>query len=239
MERHLDTELRALKDKILSMGGAVEASLEEATQALILREPARFEKVYDFESQINESHMAVDEFCLKILARQSPLAADLRLIIAVIKINTDLERMGDQAINIAKNGARYLSEPPLKPLIDIPRMATDVRAMVRLALDAFVKKDLRLAQEVLQRDDAVDQLKHQILTDLKKYMTEDPSTIERSLNLILIARNLERIGDHATNIAEDVIFAISGKDIRHGHREALGGASLPGASSENSGEPRS
>ena len=141
MERHLDVELRALKEKILSMGGAVEASLEEATQALILREPARFDRVFELEKSINEAHMAVDEACLKILARQSPLAADLRLIIAVIKINTDLERMGDQAVNIAHNGRRYLSEPPLKPLIDIPRMATDVRSMVRLSLDAFVKRD--------------------------------------------------------------------------------------------------
>jgi phosphate transport system protein len=150
------------------------------------------------------------------LARQSPLAADLRLVVAVIKINTDLERMGDQAVNIAYNGQRYLEEPALKPLIDLPRMAQIVREMVRQALDAFVRQDLVLARQVLDRDDAVDNLKDQIFRELLTYMISDPKTIQRALNLILIARNLERLGDHATNIAEDVIYAISGRDVRHG-----------------------
>jgi phosphate transport system protein len=216
MERHFDSELRALKEQILSMGGAVERAIEEATHGLVDREPARFKTVHELEKGINQSHIEVDENSVKLLARQSPLAADLRLVVAIIKINTDLERMGDQAVNIAYNGERYLSEPPLKPLIDLPRMAQIVREMVRQSLDAFVKKDIQLARQVLDRDDSVDRLKDQIFRELLTYMISDPRTIERALNLILIARNLERLGDHATNIAEDVIYAISGQDIRHG-----------------------
>jgi len=220
MLRHVDIELRTLKEKILAMGGCVESAIEEATQALIEREPKRFVKVHELEKQINMAHIAVDEACLDLLARQSPLAADLRLVVAIIKINTDLERMGDQAVNISHNGERYLTEPPLKPLIDLPRMADKVRAMVRQALDAFVRGDAVLAQKVLDVDDEVDALKDQIFRELITYMIGDPKAIQRALNLILIARNLERLGDHATNIAEDVIFATTGKDIRHGSLRA-------------------
>lgn len=219
MERHFEADLRNLKQRILAMGGAVEKAIEEALKALIERKPENFNRVYDLEKTVNRSHMQVDEACLNLLARQSPLAADLRLVIAVIKINTDLERMGDQAVNISHNGRRYLMEPPLKPLIDIPRMADEVRFMVRAALDAFVSQDLKLAHEVLDRDDSVDALKNQIFKELLVLMSQDPKLIERALDLILIARNLERIGDHATNVAEDVIFAFTGQDIRHGARK--------------------
>ncbi|MFL5815376.1 MAG: phosphate signaling complex protein PhoU [Bdellovibrionia bacterium] len=219
MERHFESELRNLKQRILAMGGAVESAIEAATQALIERKPENFQKVHELEKTINQAHIEVDEACVNLLARQSPLAADLRLVVAVIKINTDLERMGDQAVNIAHNGGRYLSEPPLKPLIDIPRMAEEARLMVREALDAFVTQNLELARDVLHRDDAVDAFKNQIFRELLTYMMSDPKAIERALSLILIARNLERIGDHATNIAEDVIFAITGDDIRHGERK--------------------
>jgi phosphate transport system protein len=219
MERHFESDLRNLKQRILAMGGAVERAIEEATQALIERKPENFDKVHELEKAINQAHIEVDEACLNLLARQSPLAADLRLVVAVIKINTDLERMGDQAVNIAHNGRRYLSAPPLKPLIDIPRMAGEAKLMVREALDAFVTQNLEMAQDVLSRDDAVDAFKNQIFRELLTYMMSDPQSIERALNLILIARNLERIGDHATNIAEDVIFAITGDDIRHGGRK--------------------
>jgi phosphate transport system protein len=223
MDRHFDVELRLLKEQILAMGGCVEQAIEQATQALIERQPEKFDRVYELEKTVNQSHIQVDDACLRLLAKQSPLAKDLRLIIAVIKINTDLERMGDQAVNISHNGKRYLSEPPLKPLIDLPRMAEEVRFMVREALDAFVKQDEDLAQDVLNRDDSVDALKNQIFRELITFMISDPRTIERALNLILIARNLERLGDHATNIAEDVIFAVSGRDIRHGGKGAPGG----------------
>jgi len=220
MERHFDAELKQLKDLILEMGGCVEKAVEESTQALIERKPERFNRVHELESEINTMHLAVDEACVQLLARQSPLAADLRLVIAVIKINTDLERMGDQAVNIAHNGTHYLKEPALKPLIDIPRMALEVRSMVRDSLDAFVKQDAELAASVLDRDDSVDALKDQIFRELITYMMADPKTVPRAINLILIARNLERLGDHATNIAEDVIFAKTGADVRHGGRLA-------------------
>lgn len=216
MERHFDTELQELKKLILAMGAGVEKAIEEATQALIAREPERFDRVEEIERTINESHVRVDEQCFKLLATQAPLARDLRLILAIVKINTDLERMGDQAINIAHNGRRYLSEPSLKPLIDIPRMAEEVRFMTREALDALFKQDAAMARDVLKRDDSVDALKNQVFRELITHMIGSPKSIEQGLNLILIARNLERIGDHATNIAEDVIFVATGEDIRHG-----------------------
>lgn len=221
MERHFESELRNLKQQILVMGGNVEKATEEAIGALLERKPERFERVHELEKNINEEHIQVDEACIKLLARQQPMAADLRFIVAILKINTDLERMGDQAVNIAHNGKRYLEEPPLKPLIDIPRMAKEVQQMVREALDALVNRNLELAKGVLDRDDVVDAFKNQIFRELITYMIGDPRSIERAINLILIARNLERIGDHATNIAEDVIYAITGKDIRHGHRDLL------------------
>lgn len=221
MERKIDSYIEKLRDKLLLMGEYVEKSIEEATQALILSDTERFKKVYEYEEKINQLHIEVDEDCLKFLARQSPLAADLRFILAVIKINTDLERMGDQAVNISYNGEEYLNKPSLKPLIDIPRMAEEARFMVRESLESFVKRDLELARDVLKRDDSVDAMKDQIFRELLTYMMADPKNIEQALCLILIARNLERIGDHATNIAEDVIFVVSGKDIRHGRKDSL------------------
>lgn len=215
MTSHLDSELKKVKEQILMMGGLVEKSIEEATQALILRQPEKFELVYEYEKKINRAHVEVDEACIELIAKEAPFAKDLRLLIALIKINTDLERMGDQAVNISHNGVRYLSEPALKPLIDIPRMADEVRRMVRDSLDALVRQDEQLARKVLDHDDIVDSYKNQIFRELVTYMIGDPRTIERALNLILIARNLERLGDHATNIAEDVIYYVTGKDVRH------------------------
>lgn len=216
MERHFEADFRSLKQRILAMGGAVEASIEEATRALQERKPERFLKVFELERTINQAHIEVDDACVSLLARQSPLAADLRFVVAVLKINTDLERMGDQAVNIAYNGRSYLEHPALKTLITIPKMAEEVRTMTREALDAFVKQDRSLAQGVLNRDDSVDRSKNEIFHELTQMMMSEPKTVPQALNLILIARNLERIGDHATNIAEDVIYAISGDDVRHG-----------------------
>lgn len=216
MDRSIDSGLAKLKDKLLSMGGIVEKAIEEATLGLVEAKNERFARVHEFETTINHLHKEVDEDCLNLLATQSPLAKDLRTILAIVKINTDLERMGDQAVNIALNAVEYLRAPPIKPLVDIPRMAEHARAMAREALDAFVRTDLKLAQEVLERDDEVDNLKNQIFRELMTYMISDPKRIEQALSLILIARNLERVGDHATNIAEDVIFIGTGKDVRHG-----------------------
>lgn len=215
MVRQLDSELRELAGKIVQMGGAVESAIQEAMTALIQRDQRRFARVHELEREINQLHMSVDEECLRLLARQTPVASDLRTIVAIIKINTDLERMGDQATNIAHNGKHYLEEPALKPLIDLPEMAKAVQLMVKESLDAFVRRDQALAQAVLLKDDAVDAFKDKIYEELKEIMKKDSLSVGRALNLILIARNLERLGDHATNIAEDVIFVISGQDVRH------------------------
>jgi phosphate transport system protein len=215
MERYLEASLKELKELLIGMAKYVEQAIAAATGALQTQDAARIQSVYEIEKHVNADHIRVDEACLKLLALQQPLAADLRLIIAIIKINTDLERMGDQAVNIAHNTERYIQGEPLKQLIDLPKMSSDVMIMVSEAIESFVKRDLALAKSVLQRDDAVDGLKGKIFRDVLEHIKADPAKIEQGLSLILIARNLERIGDHATNIAEDVIFAITGDDIRH------------------------
>jgi len=220
MERHFHNELRELKDKILAMGGYVEKALEEAIQGVVKREPERFQRVHEWERKINEAHIQIDELCLALLAR-APLAQDLRLILAVVKINTDLERMGDQAVNISLNGQHYLNDTPLPQIGDLSQMAVDVREMVRGSLDAFVRRDGPLAQKVLEQDDAVDQSKDRIARELVEIMKKNPSSVEAGLDVLLIARNLERLGDHATNIAEDVIFITSGRDVRHGNEKKI------------------
>ncbi len=164
---------------------------------------------------LNELHIEIDDQCLKLLALHSPMAADLRAVMAAIKINSDLERVGDMAVNIGEAARRYASHPPVKKLIDIPRMATTAQSMLRDALDSYVRGDMQLAQQVLDEDDALDSLKTQVFRELLTYMLSDPATIEPALDLILISRHLERVGDHATNIAEDVIFMVSGRDVRH------------------------
>lgn len=216
MHRHFEVELKNLKEQILAMGGHVELAVEAATQALIQRKPELLKQVHELEHKINREHMEVDENCILLLARQSPLAADLRLVVAILKISTDLERMGDQAVNIAYNANDYMQGEPIKELVDIPKMAATVRTMVRDALDSFVRQDAELAKKVLAQDDTVDGLKDKVFQDLIQYMTNNPKNVEQALDLILIARNMERLGDHATNIAEDVIFVATGDDIRHG-----------------------
>ncbi len=215
MERHFDTSLRELKEQLVTMAGLVEKAIEEATQGLQSANVERFENVFDLEKKINQCHISVDSACLKLLALQQPLAADLRLIFAIIKINTDLERMGDQAVNIARNAEEYIKAAPLKPLVDLPIMFQEVRQMVGITLDSFVKNNEPLAREVLKRDDRVDALKNKIFKDVLEHLKTHSAQVEQGLTLILIARNLERIGDHATNIAEDVIFALKGEDVRH------------------------
>jgi phosphate transport system protein len=221
MERHhFEEELQALKNRLLTMGALVEERVHQAVRALIDRRLDEAEAVIAADKEVNDLQIDIDDRCLKLLATQSPLAIDLRLITAAMKINADLERIGDQAVNIAENVIKLLPQPPLKPLIDIPRMAELAQQMTRDALDAFVKKDPVLARDVLRRDDEVDNLKDQVFRELLTYMMADPGTIQRALSLILISRNIERIADHATNIAEDVIFLVEAKDVRHHHLEA-------------------
>jgi phosphate transport system protein len=220
MERHhFEDELRSLKNRLLSMGALVEERVRQAVQALMERRPELAESVIAGDQEVNDLQIEIDDRCLKLLALQQPMASDLRLITAAMKINADLERIGDQAVNIAENAAVLLSHPPLKPLLDLPRMAEAAQHMTRDSLDAFVKRDSALARRVLERDDEVDRLKDQNFRVLLTYMMADPGTIERALALILVSRNLERIADHATNIAEDVIFLVEAKDVRHHHEE--------------------
>jgi phosphate transport system protein len=220
MERHhFEEELQGLKNRLLTMGALVEERVHQAVRALIDRQLDEAEQVIRSDQEVNALQIEIDDRCLKLLALQQPIATDLRLITAAMKINADLERIGDQAVNIAENVIKLLPQAPLKPLIDIPRMAELAEKMTRDALDAFVRKDPELARNVLQRDDEVDNLKDQVFRELLTYMMADPGTIQRALALILISRNLERIADHATNIAEDVIFLVEAKDVRHHHQE--------------------
>ena len=218
MERqvpHFREELDALQGRLLEMGGLAEERVRAAIQGLVTREPALFEKVLLGDEPINQLHIEVDNRCFRLLALHQPMATDLRAIVAAVKINTDLERVGDLAVNIAEAGTRYISHPPVKKLVDIPQMGDIAQAMLRDALDAFVKRDTRLAHDVLNEDDRLDSLKTQVFRDLLTYMLKDQSTVEPALDLILVSRHLERIGDHATNIAEDVIFMVSALDVRH------------------------
>ena len=216
MERHhFEAELQALRNQLLTMGGLVEERVHRAVQALIHRKEEEAQRIIAGDNEVNDLQMEIDDRCLKLLATQTPLAVDLRLITSAMKINADLERIGDQAVNIAESVLVLIPQPPLKPLIDIPRMAAIAEKMIRDSLDAFVKRDAELARDVLRRDDEVDELKDQVFRELLTYMMADPGTIQRALSLILISRNLERIADHATNIAEDVIFITEAKDVRH------------------------
>lgn len=220
--RYFDQQFGSLRQMILDMGATVEKAIEFSLKGLIEKNPDAFNQVKAFEARVNQFHIEVDEACLQVLARQAPMASDLRLVLGCIKINSDLERMGDQAMNIAHYGRHYVSELPLKPLIDLPKMADEVRKMTREALDAFFKQDQELANAVLLNDDVVDAYKRNIFDELIGIMKQDPKNVERAMDLILISRNLERIADHATNIAEEVIFVASGVDIRHGSHKSVG-----------------
>jgi phosphate transport system protein len=213
--RHFQEELVTLQERLLAMGGFAEERVREAVRGLAVRDAALVERVLGGDEPINDLHIEVDDRCFKLLALHQPMAADLRAIVAAVKINSDLERVGDLAVNIAEAANRYLLHPPVKPLIDIPRMGDIAQRMLRDALDAFVRRDMALAEAVLAADDELDALKSQIFRELLTYMIQDGSTIEPALDLILVSRHLERIGDHATNVAEDVIFMVSARDVRH------------------------
>ena len=215
MTRHFEEELNELKERLLYMGSLVEAMIQYSIKILVERKEDLAKDIRKHEEDVNHIQVEIDEICLKLLALYQPTAGDLRFITSAMKINSDLERMGDQAVNIAENSLDLLKAPPLKPLIDLPRMAEIVKNMVKNCLDAFVSKDPELAGKVLQTDDQVDKFKDDIFKELLVYMSQDPNNISRAMDLVLVSRNLERIGDHATNIAEDVIFMVSGKDIMH------------------------
>jgi phosphate transport system protein len=213
--RHFLAELEELQQRLLEMGGLVESSIWNSVLALSERSEAHALQVLTREARINQMEIEIDDFAVSLLALQQPMARDLRFLTAAIKINSDLERMGDLAVNIVQRALSLMRQPLVKPLIDIPQLARLAESMVHKSLDAFVRRDAELAREVLLSDDAVDDLRDAIYEELVNFMERDPSTVSRSLDLIFIARNLERIADHSTNIAEDVVFLVQGVDVRH------------------------
>jgi phosphate transport system protein len=215
MPRHFHEELEALKQTLLAMGGLVEDQNRRVMRALIERDDALAQEVIERDQQVNAYDVEVDETCVSLLALHQPAAGDLRFITTAMKIVTDLERMGDQAVNIAQRVLELNREPQLKPYIDLPRMAEKAQRMVKECLDAFVARDTELARKVCAEDAEVDALKEQIFRELLTFMMEDARTIPRAIRLILISRFLERLADHATNIAEMVIYLVDAKMVRH------------------------
>ena len=215
MQRHFHEELEALKQTLLAMGGLVEDQIRRVMTALLERDNDLAQEVIDRDRQVNAYDVEVDEKCVELLALHQPAAGDLRFITTAMKIVTDLERIGDQAVNIGQRTLELNAEPQLKPYIDLPRMAERAQRMVKKSLDAFVTRDTELARRVCAADEEVDALKEQIFRELLTFMMADARTIPRSIRLILISRFLERVADHATNIAEMVIYMVDSKMVRH------------------------
>jgi phosphate transport system protein len=218
-ETQFQKELEDLKGNLLTMAAMVEEAIHDAVQSLVKRESGLAQKTFGGEDRINALEIAIEDKCLKLLALRQPMASDLRFITSAMKIVTDLERMGDQAVNIAERAVSLNQEPQLKPYIDIPQMAEITQSMVKDVLDAFVTQDSSLARSVCARDDLVDGLNNQVFRELLTYMMSDPKTVTRAVHLMIVSRCLERIADHATNIAEDVIFMIDALVIKH-HADA-------------------
>ncbi|MBI5622511.1 MAG: phosphate signaling complex protein PhoU [Elusimicrobia bacterium] len=223
MKRQFDLELEELRGAVLGMGGLCEEMLRRAMRVVAGRDERATAELLAMEERVNRLHIEIDERCLKLLALHQPAATDLRLIAACLKINSDLERVGDQAVNIGETGRFLLEQAPI-PLGDLPRMVELAATMLQDSLDAFSRREVALARSVIARDDEEDRLKGRVFDELLKRMKADPAAIQGGMESILIARNLERIADHATNIAEDVIFMVQARDIRH-HSEGSGGQS--------------
>lgn len=214
-DREYNSELDKLHDQLLLMGAKVEEMIADSMQALVRRDSELARRTITSDREVNRMEIEIDDLCLRILARRQPVASDLRLIATGLKVVTDLERIGDSAVNICERVVELNTEPVLKPYVDIPRMAETVQAMVRDALDAFVNKDAQRAAEVVERDRLVDAYYGQVFRELLTYMMEEPRNIYRAVRAQSVAKYLERIGDHATNVAEMVIFMVGGKDVRH------------------------
>jgi len=218
--RHFEQELEKLTGKLLEMSALVESAVYRSVQGVVEKNQELAEQVLKNEARINQLEIEVDDMAIGLLALQAPLATDLRLITAALKINTDLERMGDLSVSIAQSGIALIREPVIRPLIDIPHIAGLAQGMVRKALDAFVHRDPELARSVLASDDAVDNMRTASYHELISFMESNPAQISQSLYLLSVVRNLERIADHATNIAEDVLYLVKGIDVRH-HNEQV------------------
>jgi phosphate transport system protein len=217
MQISFDEELNGLKEKLLLMGAKVEESIRLSMKSLMDRDSKLARQIIQGDRDINDLEIEVDEVCHRLLALHQPMASDMRFVTSSMKINSDLERMGDLAVNIAERAITLNEVAPLKPFIDIPRLAIIAQEMVKVSLDSLVNRDPVAAKKVCERDDEVDNLNDQIIRELISYMLEDRANIKRALDLILVSRYLERVADHATNVAEDVIYMVQGKDIRH-HR---------------------
>lgn len=215
MERHFEHDLEELKERLLWMAGLAERAVHQAVQAVFQKDEALAARVLDEEKAINEMQIEIDDRVMQLVALQQPMAVDLRFILSASRINNDLERIGDQAVNIAQSALRILRHPQVKPYVDLPRMSELAEGMVRDSLNSLVRRDAELAKSVLVRDDEVDHLRDQIFRELLTYMMENSAVIYPAFELVLVTKNLERIGDHATNIAEDVIYMVAGRDVRH------------------------
>jgi phosphate transport system protein len=213
--RHFSIELEELNEKLLQMGGLVESAIHRSVRSLIEQDRDLAEAVIRDEPEINRIEMEIDGLATRLLALRQPVARDLRLLTAALKINTDLERIGDLAVHVAERSLSLMHHPLVKPMTDIPKMASLVQSMLLKCLDAFVQGDADLARSVLLSDDEVDKLRDAVYAELLDIMQRDPSVLTAAIDLLFIGRNLERIGDHATNIAEDVVFLVKGVDVRH------------------------
>jgi phosphate transport system protein len=220
--RHFEQELEKLKAKLLEMGALVESAVYRSVQGVVEKDEELAQQVIRNEARINDLEIQIDDMAIGLLVLQQPVAADLRLITVAIKINNDLERMGDLAVNIAQRALDLIREAVIQPMVDIPHIAGLVQSMVRKSLDAFVNRDPELARSVLAGDDAVDNLRTASYHELVSYMEKDRGNIPQALNLWSVIRNLERIADHSTNIAEDVLFLVKGVDVRHRNEQRLG-----------------
>ncbi|HKS16242.1 MAG TPA: phosphate signaling complex protein PhoU [Planctomycetota bacterium] len=233
--RHFDEQIQDLQQRLVLMGRLAESMIQGVLRMLIERNSTLFEEVERKEDQVNELQIEVDDRALKLAALQQPVANDVRLVFMASRIATELERIADQAINIGQNAKHLLTAPPLKPFVDIPIMAKICQEMVANGLAAFVNRNVDLAQEVLKEEEKVDAFRDQIFRELLTYMMADPATIPRAMSLILISRNLERVGDHATNIAEEVIYLVQGRDVRHRHETQTRSQPAPKAGPRDSG----
>ena len=215
MERHFEQELEELKERLLWMGSLAERAVHQAVHALLETDESMAHRVIEEESAINEMQIEIDERVMRLLALQQLMATDLRFVLAATRINADLERIGDSAVNMAQSAQRLLRHPRVKPYVDLPRMSELAEQMVRDSLNAVVRGDVELAKDVLKRDDQVDGLRDQMFRELLTYMMENSAVVFPAFELVLVAKNLERVADHATNIAEDVIYMVAGRDVRH------------------------
>lgn len=213
--RQYDEELRDLRNTLLQMGGLVERQIADAVKSLVERDSELARRTIARDAEVNRMDIDIDALCLRLLALRQPAASDLRFITTGLKITTDMERIGDIAVNICERALELNHEPVLKPYIDIPRMAGLAQSMLKDSLDAFVNNDTDLAEKVIERDDEVDQLNYQIFRELLSYMAEEPRTISRATRVLFVSKYLERIADHATNVAEMVVFMVKGKTIKH------------------------